>query len=382
MNRGVKVRVRVLFVCGGTAGHINPAIAVADSLKSKIHDLEILFVGNPKGIEATLVPKAGYEFKGIEVAGLQRKVNLKNIQRNVKSAFLLMKSFPQAKKIIKEFSPDIIFGTGGYVSGPVLKQGANMGIKTVTHESNAFPGLTTKLLSKDVDAILLGPEGAKKHIDAKYHSKVTITGNPVRKQMMETDRELSRQKLGVGDRVCILSFGGSLGADRINEAVADFMKLNAETGKVYHIHATGKENYDDFIDMLNHRVVRHEDNANLDIRKYIDNMNECMAAADLVICRAGALTLAELIACNKASVLIPSPNVAENHQYHNAMELVSNGAAEIIEEKNLTGKLFCEKVSSLIEDEGRIAEISDNAKALYMGDANEIIISKLLSLLS
>ena len=373
--------MRILFACGGTAGHINPALSVADAICKQYPGTEVLFAGNPNGMEARLIPKAGYPFAPIEVAGIQRRLTPKNIARNAKALSLLMKSGPAAAKIIRDFAPDLVMGTGGYVSGPVVRKAHQLGIKTVTHEQNAFPGVTTKLLVPDVDRVLLAVEGAKKYFKEKDYPKMAVTGNPVRETVITADRELSRMRLGVGYRTCILSFGGSLGATRINEAVAELIAWHEKTGDIHHIHATGSFDYPDFPGMLSACGANPKGNPHIDVREYIDNMPVCLAAADLVICRAGAITLSELQAAGRASILIPSPNVAENHQYHNAMELVEHEAAELIEEKDLTGPARVEKVSRLVANPGRLAKLGQNAAKMAILDANQRIVDEIVGLI-
>lgn len=374
--------MRILFACGGTAGHINPALSVADSLCSRHPGTEVLFAGNPGGMEAKLIPKAGYPFAPIEIAGIQRKISGENIRRNVKALYLLARSGPRAAKIIRDFEPDIVMGTGGYVSGPVVRKAHQMGIKTITHEQNAFPGVTTKLLAPDVDRLLLAMAGAEKHLRLKDPSKIKVTGNPVREAIFSADRELSRMRLGVEDRICILSFGGSLGARKINEAIADVLRWHQNSGKIHHIHATGSYDYKNFLEMLQTKKVSLEDHPHLDVREYIDNMPVCLAAADLVICRAGAITLSELQCAGRASILIPSPNVAENHQYHNAMELVEHHAAEILEEKNLTGQSLVNMLKKLTEDKKKLAILGQAAYGMAIKDANIRIVREILSLVN
>lgn len=374
--------MKILFACGGTAGHINPALSVADSLCSRHPDTEVLFAGNPGGMEAKLIPKAGYPFAPIEIAGIQRKLTGENIRRNVRALYLLARSGPRAAKIIRDFEPDIVMGTGGYVSGPVVRKAHQMGIKTMTHEQNAFPGVTTKLLAPDVDRLLLAMPEAQKHLRLKDSSKLIVTGNPVREAIFSADRELSRMRLGVEDRICILSFGGSLGARRINEAVADVMHWHQNSGKIHHIHATGSYDYKDFLEMLKAKQVSPEQNPHLDVREYIDNMPTCLAAADLVICRAGAITLSELQCAGRASILIPSPNVAENHQYHNAMALVERHAAEIIEEKVLTGESLIQMLKRLTDDKARLLALGQAARGMAIKDANDRIVREILNLVN
>ena len=362
--------MKILFACGGTAGHINPALAVADELCRRFPDTEVLFAGNPNGMEARLVPQSGYPFAPIMVAGIQRKLSVENIKRNVKALYLLAKSSKRAKKIIANFEPDIVMGTGGYVSGPIVRKAHQMGIKTLTHEQNAFPGVTTKLLAPDVDVLMFAVEGAKKYFKEEILHKSVVVGNPVREGVLTVNREEARARLGIGSKICIVSFGGSLGASKINDAIADVMKWHCQKGKIHHIHATGKIDYEDFIAKMKSEKIPFENNPNIDIREYIDNMPTCLAAADLVISRSGAITLSEIQCAGKASILIPSPNVAENHQYFNAMELVKNDAAYILEEKNLTGESLCQMVKDICDNREKLKTTGENAYRMAIKDSS------------
>lgn len=371
--------MKILFACGGTAGHINPAIAVANYMRARHPDCQILFAGNPHGMEARLVPNAGFQFAPIEIMGFQRQINWFNFKYNLRSIGCFVLSWGRAKKMIQKFDPDVIVGTGGYVSGPVLREGHKLGYKTITHESNAFPGVTTKLLAATTDKILLAVEEAKRFLPKGR--EYIITGNPVREQIIFANREKARKELGIGEKICIVSFGGSLGARRINEAVAGLMAWECRRGGIYHIHATGSYEKDRFPGLLKQAGVQAEKNPNLDIREYINDMPDCLAAADLVISRSGAITLSELEASGTASVLIPSPNVAENHQYHNAMVLQNHDAAVVIEEKNLTPKLLGETVAGLCGDPGALKRLGKNAQKMAIIDANERIYQQIMSLL-
>lgn len=371
--------MKILFACGGTAGHINPAIAIANYLKDKDPDTEVLFAGNPNGMEAKIVPKAGYAFEPIRVLGIQRHLSARNIKNNIKALWFLAGSSARAKKIIDGFKPDIVMGCGGYVSGPVVRKAALMGYKTIAMENNALPGVTTKLLAKYVDKILLDVEESKKYLPAD--KEYVVTGNPVRQEIFTEDRKAARDFYNVGDKICLLSFGGSLGAQRLNEAVADLMAWHLREREFVHIHGSGSyygPSY--YFDLLKEKGIDAEKHNNLIIREYINDMPRCLAAADLVISRCGAITLAEIRAAGKASVLIPSPNVAENHQYHNAMVLANHGAAVVIEEKDLTGESLCEAVKKLTDNPAEIARLSANAKALAVPDANERIRKEILEL--
>ena len=371
--------MKILFACGGTAGHINPAIAIANYLKQNDPETEILFAGNPNGMEAKIVPNAGYDFAPIKVLGIQRRISVRNIKNNIKALWYLAGSSARAKEIIEGFKPDVVIGTGGYVSGPVVRKAALLGYKTIAMESNAFPGMTTKLLAKHVDKILLDVEESKKFLPEG--KEYVVTGNPVRQEIFTEDREAAREFYGIGDRLCILSFGGSLGAQRLNEAVSDLMAWHLSEKNFVHIHGSGSyygPSY--YFDMLKEKGIDAHEHENLIIREYINDMPRCLAAADIVICRCGAMTLAELKAAGRASVLIPSPNVAENHQYHNAMVLANHKAGVVIEEKDLTGELLCKTVKELTENPEKLRELSKNAKALAVTDANERIRKEIISL--
>ena len=363
--------MKVLLAGGGTAGHINPALAIAGYIKEKRPDTQFLFIGNKNGMEQRLVAQAGYEIRSITISGFRRGFKPKDFVENAKTVSRTITSSAEAKKIIKEFKPDICIGTGGYVSGPVVRTAAKLGVPCIIHEQNAYPGVTNKMLAKRVKKVMLASPAAKKYFPK---SDVAITGNPVRSEILTANKEESRRKLGLDSRPVILSFGGSLGAQRINEAVAELVARSGKDGKYQHIHAYGS--YGEwFPELVKKKGTVISQCPNLDIRPYIDDMPDCMAAADLVISRAGAITLSEIQAMGKASVLIPSPNVAENHQYHNAMALVNAGAAEIIEESELSGEALMKKVDEMLATPEKIAEISENSRKTAITDAGERIYS-------
>lgn len=362
--------MRIIFAGGGTAGHINPALAVAGYVREQQPDAQILYVGAVGGMEERLVKQAGLEFRGIKISGFSRKLTLLGLKKNVTTLKRIITASIESRKIIEEFKPDICVGTGGYVSGPVLRKAAQMGIPVIIHEQNAFPGITTKMLAHKAEYVMLAVEQAKKFFDDKC--KVVITGNPVRKEVISATQKEAKAKLKLDDRPVILSFGGSLGARKINEAVIELIADTAKTDAFRHIHAYGQFGQW-FLPTLEAKGVRPSEHPNLDIREYINDMQTCLAAADLVICRAGAITLSELQAQGKASILIPSPNVAENHQYHNAMALVSNRAASIIEEKDLTGEVLVRKVKELLSQPDLLREYQQNARKMAICDANERI---------
>lgn len=362
--------MKVLFSGGGTAGHINPAIAVAGYIKEKQPDAELCYIGKKGGMESRLVPNAGIEFHSIDVEGFQRKINFTNIKRNISAIAKLGAASKNARKLLLELKPDVVMGTGGYVSGPVLRQAAKLGIKCCIHEQNAFAGVANKMLAPKVDAVMLAMPEAEKYFDAK--NKPIVTGNPVRTSVISMTKEKAREILGLDNRPMILSFGGSLGARRINETVADVIAWHWKSGDIVHYHATGKFGTELMPELLKEKGV-DMDAENIHVTEYIDNMDVLLAAADLVICRSGAITISELAVQGKPSVLIPSPNVAENHQYHNAMTLVSKGGAEIIEEKDLSGEKLTDVVSGLITDKAKLDKMSENAKKCAIFDTNERI---------
>ena len=366
--------MKILFAGGGTAGHINPALAVADYIKSRHPDAEISYIGTAEKLEATLVPRKGYDFYTIKVAGFKRSLSPKAMIHNVNAVKLAATSLMNVKKILKKVNPDIVVGTGGYVSGPVIRAAQQLGIKTAIHEQNAFPGVTTKMVASKANRVMLAMPEAQKYL--KLNKKPVITGNPIRTELTSKTREEARRILGLGDKPLILSFGGSLGAKRVNEAIAELIKWHNPTDKFYHIHATGKIGYADMLQSLDGVELSE----NIKLREYIDDMDVCMAAADLVICRAGAITLGELQVCGKPSVLIPSPYVAENHQYHNALTLKKDGAAEIIEEKDLSGESLIKVVEGLIENKDKLQKMSQAALKGAIVDSNQRIYEILMQL--
>ncbi len=362
--------MKVLFTGGGTAGHINPALAVAGYLRQKEPETEILYVGNRGGMEERLVQKAGYPMALITISGFQRKLTPKNIVRNFQTVRRVFTATAEAKKIIQDFAPDVCVGTGGYVSGPVIREAAKLGVPCVIHESNAYPGVTTKMLSKAVKTVMLAVPDAKKYFDSSVNC--TVTGNPVRSEVLAAEREASRNALGLDSRPLVLSFGGSLGASALNRAAAYMLAQSAKEKKYQHIHGYGQHD-EKFMEETKEFGLNQEENPQIRLLEYIDNMPQCLSAADLVIGRAGAMTLTEIEAKAKASILVPSPNVAENHQFHNAMALVRRGAAEIIEEKDLTGEALWRKVEKILSDPERLASLGENAGKMEIIDANERI---------
>lgn len=371
--------MRILIAAGGTAGHINPALAIAGVIKQKMPDAEIHFCGRKKGMEYGLVTKAGYPFHHMEVNGIQRSFTPKNIMRNLQAAYNLALSTPRANAILSELKPDLVIGCGGYVSGPIVRCAAKKGVRTAIHEQNAFAGVTNKLLTKDVDLVMCAVPAAVEKLGAP--DKTVVVGNPVRPEIMAQNRTEARAKLGAGNRTVIVSFGGSLGARRINEVVADLAAWElAEQRPILHLHATGSRGVELFQTLATEKGFVYGES--LRVTEYIENMPELLAAADLVISRAGALTLAELECVGRAAILIPSPNVAENHQYFNALEMQKAGAAVVIEEKDLTGEVLVEQVQTLMNEPGTLTVMGQMARTLAEPQSLEKIWARLEHLMT
>ena len=335
-----------------------------------------MFVGRKSGMEYGLVTKAGYEFCHMEVTGFQRRITPQNIGRNIITVKNLLTAGAKSKKILKDFKPDIVIGCGGYVSGPIVLQAAKMGIKTAIHEQNAFPGVTNKILAKNVDTVFLATEKAKKYLDEK--ANIIVCGNPVRMEIQSADSQKAKKELGVEGKTVLLSFGGSLGAMMVNNRMKSLVLHNRDRKDIVHFHVVGKYDDGDFVKFLSENGI--EQSENLKVFEYLYDIPKYMAAADIIISRCGALTIAEIGCMGKASILIPSPNVAENHQYHNAMVLANHKAAVVIEEKDLTGEKLVAAVKEMTADPEKLREIGLAAKALGVPNACGHITDELLDL--
>ena len=381
--------MKVIMTGGGTGGHIYPAIAIADKIKKENPDAEILFVGTERGLEKTLVPQNGYPIRFIKVRGFDRKNLLKNFQT--------VKEFAEgshmAKKIIQEFQPDMVIGTGGYVCGPVVRMAAKLGIKTYIHEQNAFPGMTNKLLEKYVKKVFISFPEAEKYF--KEPEKMVLSGNPVRESFFHGSRSEARKKLGIPeDCFMVLASGGSRGALRINESMIDVADFLAGHDEVELYMATGSVFYEQAKAVLAKHIAQSEaptaadsqatavsaaegsgakTRSNIHLMEYIKNMDDYLKAADVVIGRSGALTVSEITVCGRASILIPSPNVTGNHQYFNAKAVADKGGAILIEEKDLTDELLLESIMKLKKNRTLLAEMEEAAKKAAPGRACDII---------
>lgn len=360
---------RILIAAGGTGGHINPALGTAGYIKEHAENAQIVFVGTADKMEATLVPQAGYELRTIEISGFWRSFSPEAVKHNIGTVVKLVKSSSQVKKIINDFKPDLVVGFGGYVSGPVLRTAAKMGIPTAIHEQNAFPGVTNKALAGSVDRVMLTAPQAEQYMKPK--NPCVITGLPIRGDILKADADFARAELSLGGKPLVLSMGGSLGAKPVNDAVLGMILNKYKDKDCVFLHATGKGG-DWFTEKLRSSGVDLEANPHIRVVEYID-IPKCLPAADLVICRSGASTLSELQALGKPSILIPSPYVTENHQYHNAMALVNNGAAEILEEKDLTPDSLTARVNALLADKEKLFEIGENAAKMAVLDATKRI---------
>lgn len=333
--------MKVILVGGGTSGHINPALNIAEYIKKVDPSSQILYVGSKIGMEVELSKKVGLDFKGITVSGFSRNVDLNFAKKNFNAIKNAIVSYFESRGILKEFNPDICIGTGGYVMGSFLCQALMSGIPFVLQEQNSIPGLTTKLLSKHAKAIFLGDENAKKYLKNK---NCIVTGNPIKLNISSLSKQEAKQKLNItNDLPIILSFGGSLGSLTINNIILDIMK----TKKYNHIHSYGKNNksFEDKFDTKE----------NQNVREYIYNMEECMSACDLIICRAGAMTLSEIATAGKPAILIPSPNVANNHQLYNAKSYAEKFTASVIEEKDLTTDKLINEIDRLLKMENNVS---------------------------
>lgn len=375
--------MKVLLTGGGTAGHVNPALAIAASLTAYDPHTEIVFAASalPTDKAGDLIPRAGYELRRINICGLRRPVYSPS---NLRLPFIMLKSRKEAKQLIREFAPDLIVGTGGYACWPVVSMGAAMGIPTAVHESNALPGKAICQVKKKVDKILINfPETAEKLGLDKQDRRVVRVGNPYMADFGRITRGEARAALGIpADGVYVLSFGGSLGADHVNDAVMSLWReLSPRYPKACFCHATGKRDYDRMKQLAASYGLANA--PKLTLMDYIYDMPLRMAAADVVISRAGAMSISELALMKKATILIPSPYVADNHQYKNAMALQNRGAGICIEEHTLKSGTLLQAVRTLLEDGSTRREME---KAIYeyfaVPEANEAIVRELMSLVA
>ncbi len=360
--------MKVIMSCAGTGGHIYPAISIADKIRRMKPDAEILFIGTKHGMEQRLVKNAGYEIRDIDASGFDRR----NLLKNFKTARDIYSGGKQSEDILKEFKPDLVIGTGGYVTGIVLRKASKMGIRCFIHEQNLIPGIANKMLERYVEKIFISFEGSRKYFDNK--EKLVLSGNPIRKEFLIEDVEDARSELGLSrNDFMLLATGGSLGAALLNEAIINLVKALADAPqgvKLYFV--TGKRYYDEVREKLS--VVADAKDF-VELIDYAENMPTLMSAADLVISRAGGIAVSEISACGKPSVLVPSPNVTNNHQYHNAKSLADASAAVMIEEESIRGDLrvFTSAVMQLILNRERLNLMAQRAKEIGIFNAVDII---------
>lgn len=362
---------------GGTGGHVNPAIAIAKSIKENNPEAVIEFVGTSRGIENKLVPKEGYKLHHVEVQGFKRKLT----PYNIKSAWLAFTSPMKAKKLIREFKPDLVVGTGGYVCWPLLKAAASMGIPTAIHESNAIPGVAVRMLAKYVDRIYVNFDATGEALGETFRDKVLKVGNPIKPDFTSLSYEKAREELGITGKyeAFLLSCGGSMGAEKVNDEMLAFMRdYTVKHPELLHIHSTGAIEYEAAMAKAKEYGILGREN--IRVQEYIYNMPTLMAAADVVVSRAGAMTLAELAAMGKCCLLIPSPHVADNHQYKNAKVLADGGAAKVFEEKELSEGVIYRALSELVSEEKVREKMSANISKFALPDANRDIYLDLMKL--
>ena len=370
---------RVLFTCGGTAGHVNPALALAGLIHEKAPDTEFLFVGAERGLEKNLIPKAGYPFRTVHISSFHRSFKPKEIQHNLVSIKNLMRAPGEARAILQEFRPDVVIGTGGYASFPMVKAAAKAGIPTAIHESNMVPGLTTEMLEPFADRIMVGFEACRQHY--KHPEKVVVTGTPVRGDFLRLTKAEAKRQVGVDDgKPLVVSFWGSLGASGMNRQMADFLVLEAAKESFHHIHGAGAAGYPVMLQMLQEKRMDVSMHPAIQLREYIYDMAPVMRAADLVICRAGASTISELTALGVPALIVPSPYVTNNHQEKNARVLENAGAADVLLEKEATGQILFQKACRILHDAPRMASMEKAMASMGIRDATERIYQTVLEI--
>lgn len=370
---------RWIFTCGGTAGHVNPAIALAQLLGERDPEAEFLFVGAERGLEKDLVPKAGYPFETVHISSFHRSMRPAEIRHNFISAANLVRAPHEARAILKEFQPRAVIGTGGYASYPMVKAAAKAGIPTAVHESNMVPGLTTRMLEPYANRVMVGFEACRAFY--RHPDKVIVTGTPVREDFFQLTKEEAKRKLGLDDgRPLIVSFWGSLGASGMNRQMADFLALEAAGEPFHHIHAAGASGYEMMRQLLAEKGVDLAAHPALEMREYIYDMAPVMRAADLVICRAGASTISELTALGVPALMVPSPYVTNNHQEKNARVLEQAGGAAVVLEADSSGQELFRIACGILHDETRRSSMETAMVSLGIRDAAERILQLILEI--
>lgn len=359
--------MRVIIAAAGTGGHINPGIAIANEIKKREPNSEIIFVGTKTGIENDLVPRAGYKLKTLDAYGLQRKISFQNFKRMCKT----LKSYKKAKEIVKEFKPDVVIGTGGYICGPVISAGIKLKIKTILHESNAFPGVAVKLLSGKVDCVMVGFEDAKARLPKAKNIVVTGTPTKIHKiGLTDIKKKELKKPLNINNNLpIVLVFGGSQGAESINKSLVEI--INNNLNRNYQIiWAVGQNKYDEI-----KKQIKSYNNAK--ILPYIYNMEEILNLADLVVARSGAMTITEISRCHKPAIFIPFPFATENHQEYNAKALEKVGAAKIILDRDLTFEVLNDSINGIVNDKEKMKLMGEKAANIEIKNVEEKIYTKI-----
>ena len=357
--------MKVVIAAAGTGGHINPGIAIANKIKKENKNAQITFIGTNRGLENDLVLRAGYKLKQIEAYGINRKMSIQNFKNMIKT----LRSFKSAKKIIKEINPDLVIGTGGYICGPTILAAKKYKIPTMLHESNAFPGMSVKLLANKVDIVLVGFEDAKSRL--KKAKKVVVTGTPskIKKVQLtkEQEEEVKKQYDIKNNLPIVLIFGGSQGAKSINNALIDIIqnKLNTNYQIIW---AVGQKQYDIVRETLKSIGLNINNIKNTKIVPYIDNMEDVMNLADLIIARSGAMTITEVAKVGKPAIFIPFPFATENHQEYNAKVLQNVDAAKIILDKDLNKDILNSNILEIINDSEKMKKMGKNAEKVAIND--------------
>ena len=371
--------MNLIFTCGGTAGHINPAIAVANMMKERFPDCRILFIGASGHMEEILVPQAGYELKSLPGSGLSRGKNLAALKQNVHAVKCVLSAVKECRRIFRDFQPDAVIGTGGYASFPALYAAQSMGIPTCVHESNALPGLTTKIAANKASRVMVAFEESVPHY--RHPERVEVVGMPVRREFIFTDKEQARKELGLDSRPLVVSAFGSNGAKVMNETVAGLFRLEKEEGFPFrHIHATGRFGWEWMPDLVRSQGVDPDAEESIDLREYIYNMAAVMSAADVIISRAGASTCNEIGACGIPCILIPSPNVTNNHQEKNARVLEAAGGAAVLLEQDSSGQALFQAACGILRNPEKRANMEKAMAALGIRDATERLYQTVLEL--
>ncbi len=370
--------MNVIFTCGGTGGHINPAIAVARMLRERRPEAKILFVGAADGMERDLVPREGFQLETLKISNLQRRLTPAGLWHNLVTSCHIAGSLQKAKKIIRQFEPDVIVGTGGYASYPALREGIRLKVPTAIHESNAVPGLATKLVADKVDRIMVSFEESRNLYSRP--ERVVVTGTPVREDFLYQKKSEARKALGLDDRPLVISYWGSLGAREMNKKIARFIQLECQQEPFQHIHATGSFGWRWMPDLIRQMGIDLQKHPAVQLREYIYDMPMLMAAADLIICRAGASTISEVAASATPCIMVPSPNVTDNHQEKNARVLEARGAAMVLREEECDGDRLFEMVQTLLADPEKMASMRHALHQMAVVDAAERIYSTILEL--